>query len=401
MPNFPAAVATQYASFGFVTPTYDTKSLATLTPAICDALGGYGGPRDHTGHAEGKNLHFKQEWGLTETTNVCLLLVDGLGVHNLNEFAKDAPFLTELNEAHTMAMSGFPSTTATSMGLVGTGQGGGVTGLIGYSALSPHTGVVGNFVSWKDIGPPDKVQKHPVLFEELAHAGQRVTSVGLSRFDGSGLTQAALRGTHYVAAETSAETVRATLKAAQQPGFTYAYWSELDKAGHIFGVGSAQWRNELRVVDRIARELAAQLKPGVTLIITADHGMVNVDFKQRIDIADDYQMARGTRALAGEPRCVQVYFNSPQAARTAYPIWREKLDTCAVLLTKDELIESQLYGDMQPHVHQWLGDFVAIMADRATLVDSTQMSRMALNLKGVHGSLTREEVEIPGIVHVI
>ena len=46
---------------------------------------------------------------------------------------------------------------------------------------------------------------------------------------------------------------------------------------------------------------------GVSLTITADHGMVDVPLEARPDIATDADLDAGVRHVSGEPRCVQLH----------------------------------------------------------------------------------------------
>lgn len=399
-PPLDAGLTAALKKSGMVGPTYGGASLATLLPAVASALG-VAETLEAWGQLPGGAVRAsaaQSAWGIDDSANICVVLVDGLGAHNIREHAKDAPFLDSLLAQGGTASSGFPSTTAASMSQLGTGTSPGKTGMIGYSALSPSTGMVGNFVSWRNMDSPESVQRESVLFESIAQAGIRVTSIGMSHFEDSGMTQAALRGANFVAADSLRDTIASARKAFTDPGLTYTYWGGVDKTGHVYGVGSSQWRRELREFDAGLERLVAAKPEDARIIVTADHGMVNVDFGQRIDIADDYGLSRGVRAVAGEPRCPQIYFNSPKYAQEAHERWVKGLRGKGIVLTRSEVVESGLYGHVAPHVEPWIGDLVVIMAGNWTLVDSSTASKMALGLKGVHGSLTPAEVIVPRIV---
>lgn len=414
-------IAQNCAQLGFVEPSYDGASLSTLLSAAVGALrcGGVDLPLDDAGASTMRSgagpgqreplaaevtLAAQSAWNLPAAHSVCIVLVDGLGALNLEEYQDYAPHLTQLlttRDAHdgrAEARSGFPSTTAASMSQLGTGLWPGATGMISYSALSPNTGRIGNFVSWRDMDDPKTVQRTPVLFEQLAALGMRVTSIGQARFQNSGMTQAVLRGAQYQIANDLISSMNIAGDLLRQPGLTYLYWGDLDKAGHVYGVGSPAWLRELQRVDDAIAWLIDSKPGGSAVVITADHGMVNVDFSARIDLAQEYPLARGLRALAGEPRCPHAYFNSPKYAADAYLRWREELDGFAIVLTRDELIDSGLLGPVSSHVAPWIGHLVAIMGGQRTLIDSASASPKALALKGVHGSLSPAEVLIPRIV---
>ena len=60
------------------------------------------------------------------------------------------------------------------------------------------------------------------------------------------------------------------------PSLMYFYVNELDKAGHRHGCESAQWEHQLEELDATVKRLNATLPPGTTVLLTADHGMVDV-----------------------------------------------------------------------------------------------------------------------------
>lgn len=385
------------ARHGFIAPSYGDASLSTVMPGIMAALGRselLDGPFDGSGVARGRDA--ATHWNLVQSQSVFLIIVDGLGHRNLKEYQDVAPFLAGLNTS-TPALSGFPSTTATSMSVLGTGTSAGITGLVGYSALNPVTGELGNFVSWKNIPEPLEVQRQPVLFEELTRAGFSVESIGLSRYNGSGMTQAALRGSHYVEANNLSGTFARALKNANQQTLTHIYWAEIDKLGHHYGVGSREWLEALSEFDRELERFVERLPAGNQVIITADHGMINVDFKERVDVAQNYSLARGLRGIGGEPRCTHVYYNSMSAAKKSQHVWTEEVGERGLVINRDEAIDLGLYGPVEPHVTNWIGHLMVLAKGNATIVDSESMSPMALTLRGVHGSLTPTEVEIPRI----
>lgn len=330
-----------------------------------------------------------------QSSRVVLIVVDGLGWHNVNDHASAAPFLSELMAGKSPATTGFPATTATSMATIGTGRLAGQTGLVGYSAMNPMTGAVGNFVSWRDVEPPLEIQRETTLFEQLTAAGVPVTSVSLERFAQSGLTQAAFRGAQHVAAESLDDTVDYTLQALREPGLVHMYWGEIDKVGHVHGPHSPQWIDELTSFDQALQRLMASAPAGTLCVITADHGMVNIAPRDRIDIADDYSLMRGVRAVAGEPRAPQVYTNSPGMADQVAQRWAARLGKRAMVVTRTQAQEAGLLGDVSDHVLPWCGDVLVLTTGTTAIVDSSTMTPMAIGLRGMHGSLTPYEVHVP------
>lgn len=326
----------------------------------------------------------------------CVLLVDGLGDALLRERAGHAPFLRgRLAEIGTIT-AGFPTTTATSMGSFGTGRPPGSHGLVGYEVLVPELDQLLNELSWESPVDPRQWQPGPTVFQLAVAAGVDVTRVGPAFFDGSGLTEAALRGGRFVAAKTLEGRVDAALAAltAAPRTLVYVYWGDVDKIGHVKGAGSWEWGEELAKVDAAVQRLVAGLPPDATLHVTADHGMVDVPFAQRIDVAEEPELARGVRHLGGEARCPQLYCEVGEQHEVALR-WGERLAGRARVLTRDEVVAAGWFGTVSPGVLPRIGDLVVPCFPGTAVVDSATQRPELLRLVGLHGSMTPEESLVP------
>lgn len=381
----PSTVPGRLADAGLVLPDYAGPSLSGLLPAVADALG----VPTTDGPARRAQL------GLPGTHRVCVVLVDGLGYANLTERSGHAPFLRSLLDGAAPLSAGYPSTTAASMGTFGTGTGPGRTGLVGYTVRNPRDGRLANMVSWDGLGPARDWQREPTVFETLVAHGVTVTTVGPGKFMGSGLTEAALRGGGYRAAESLADRVDAALRLLREPGLVYLYWGDVDKTGHHEGCGSWQWGDQLEALDSELRRLVRSLPTGASLVVTADHGMVDVDPARRWDVATTPALAADVALVAGEPRALHVHLDAGADPAGVAARWSETLGDAAVVLTGDEAVGAGLFGPVSAHVRPLIGDLVVATAGRATVVDSRTQTPASLRLVGVHGSLTPAEVQVP------
>lgn len=340
--------------------------------------------------------------GLEPARRACVVLVDGLGLHNLRAVAEVAPFLTT---APTTALtSAVPSTTATSMAALGTGLAGGRTGMLGYTVRDPRNGALLNLISWQRGPDPTSWQRHPTLFELLAAEDMLSVSVGPWTFEASPLTRAALRGAEYESAERLSERVDRTLDVLNEPDVRIAtmYWGDVDKTGHHLGCGSDAWRSEVAALDVELARLASGLPAGTLLLVTADHGMVDVPLGEsatfagpaRLDVADRVALADGVELVAGEPRFCHVH-TRPGAAAGVLEAWRGELGERADVLARDEAIDAGWFGLVEDRFRPVIGDVVAAMRGDVAIVDSRTQTPASLGLIGMHGSLTEAEVTVP------
>ncbi|SEI88978.1 alkaline phosphatase family protein [Demequina mangrovi] len=371
-------------------PDYGGMELGAVLPGALAAVGAADAVAARDAEADRVRL------GIPQVEHIVVVLLDGLGHHQLDARKGHAPFLRTTESA--VITAGFPTTTATSLALFGTGRASGATGMTGYTAHNPRTGEAANLVSWEGADHPEQWQREPSLLAAAHDGGLPVATLGKARFEGSGLTRAALAGGEFVGRSRLAERVDEAIRRARTPGLTYLYWGDIDRAGHKHGWQSDEWIAALEDADQELRRLRARLPRHAAMVVTADHGMVDVTGAPRWDIGAEPELARDVRLVAGEPRMLHLHMDDAGAAPAVAERWRGVLGDHAAVLLRSEAAGLGLFGPVAGHVEDRIGDVVVAMAGRATVVDSRTQRPEAIALIGVHGSLTREELEIPLLV---
>ncbi len=237
------------------------------------------------------------------------------------------------------------------------------------------------------------------MVERATAMGIRVTRIGPQVHDGSGLSRAVWRAGAFRPAETlEAVIVQALAALRVAPSFVYAYHSKLDAAGHIYGAASQQWRDELGSIDRSVQAFAERLPRGSLLVITGDHGMVDLAEDQRLDIAEHPDLQEGVRLLAGEARARYVYLR-PGAETDVLAAWRAKLGDRLWIWPRDEAIASGAFGPVvTPAARERIGDLVAAAHAPIGIVER-EVDPAQARLIGHHGSFTPAEQLVPLLVH--
>lgn len=356
-------------------PDYASGSLADVLPAVAAGMGFPG---------------FESTLVLPAAERVLVLLVDGLGWHDLAAHAEAAPALAALQGR--AIVSGFPATTAVALASLGVGRPPGAHGLVGTSFLVPEWGGLLSPLRWGSEPNPIASQPEPTVFERLAKCGVRVAAVGSGKYRASGLTQAVLRGADYVSADSPDELVRAAVEvlAGSRPALGYVYWADLDKAGHVYGPGSSQWLEQLQCVDSIVARLIEKLPAGAVLHVTADHGMVDTDGTAEIRI--DGELLQGVSYVGGEPRARHLY-TQPGASDEVLASWRSILGDQAIVHSRDGAIESGWFGSVDADLADRIGDVVVAATGQVKLV--SEVDARLSSMRGQHGSLTAQELDVP------
>jgi hypothetical protein len=338
--------------------------------------------------------------GLPSASRVCLLVVDGLGWELLRGNAAAAPFLSGLADKGRHLTAGFPATTATSLGSLGTGRPPGQHGLLGYQVRVPGTGRLLNALRWDKAVDPTAWQPGTTIFERAAAGGVEAYRVAAGAFRESGLSVAAMRGARYLAADTPGALVARTVSALSSPSAAFAmvYTGDLDATGHVWGCGSAAWRFQLGHVDRLAEQLAGSLPAGTALHVTADHGMVDVPAEQRVDVDASPVLRSGVALLGGEPRARHLYVE-PGAAADVHAAWQEHLGDEFCVVRREQAVADGWFGPVDPRVADRIGD-VIVTPIAASAVVATAAEPRESALVGMHGSLTSADQLVPLLTHV-
>lgn len=361
----------------FVLPAYDGLALNNLLPSIEARLAGRTGAID-----------------LPAARRYVVFLVDGLGWHPVADHRDHADVLGDrLDEARQLTCA-VPSTTATSLTSLGCGVPPGRHGVVGYTFLDPDADQVMNALSWEG-GPADvdAFSCHETAFARLARHGHDSGAVSLTRFADSALTRLAFGGTRHRGVERESDPghfAELVLAALATDDVVYCYERMLDHDGHGHGVGSWQWLDRLGKVDDMVAELSQRLPADVCLLVTGDHGMVNVPPERKI-VAEDHPELAGWRHIAGEARFRQLYTEHPARLAAA---WADFLGERAHVLTRTDALRAGWFGDdVSAGVADRIGDVVVTMCEDWGVMTTTFPGEFGL--VGMHGSLTAAEMLVP------
>jgi hypothetical protein len=334
---------------------------------------------------------------LAPAERVCLLLVDGLGWELLRAHPAAAPFLSEIAMTSSPLTVGFPATTATSLGSLGTGRPPGQHGILGYQVAVPGAAPprLLNALHWSRSVDPTQWQPGSTIYERAGRAGVRTARVAPAVLEGSGLSVASMRGASYLAADTLGALVSraASALADNAAALASVYYGDLDGTGHVLGCGSDAWPYQLAHVDKLAEQLASALPRGTVLHVTGDHGMVDVAEADRVDVDELPELRDGLVLLGGEPRARHLYCR-PGAADDVIATWRAVLGERAWVIGRDDAIRDGWFGPVQELFRRRIGDVVVAPTGPYAVVARKAEPRESA-LVGLHGSITQSDQLVP------
>jgi predicted AlkP superfamily pyrophosphatase or phosphodiesterase len=323
-----------------------------------------------------------------------LLVIDGLGWNQLQTRTHRAPTISGMEGGPITTVA--PSTTATALTSITTGLTPGQHGVVGYRMAVG--GEILNVLRWntkagdaRESIPPEKVQSQPCF------GGQRPPAITRAEFATSGFTGAHLDGVRFTGYRTLGTLAAEIIRVARSgEPFVYAYYEALDKVSHEYGLGAA-YDEELHWIDELVARLLDQLPPGTVLVVTADHGQVEVG--DRI-----LELPRAVLShvafQSGEGRFRWLHARSGRTADLADAA-RDLLGDHAWVRTRAEAIQEGWYGPtVSDTAAGRLGD--VLLAAKGDVAFNDPDDTGPYVLVGRHGSLTADEMLVPllaGVAH--
>jgi predicted AlkP superfamily pyrophosphatase or phosphodiesterase len=346
--------------------------------------------------------HQPNPLSLPAVDRAIVLLVDGLGASALSARAGHARTIAPLLTPGSTIGARFPSTTAAALATLTTGKAPGVHGLVGYSVLDvAHDRVVNQLSGWDARLDPATWQRVPTLFETARDAGVPSFAIGTERYRSSGFTRAVLRGADYRSGASIADRFAEARRVLDEidRGLIYLYVPELDQAAHSAGWQSPLWTSALEELDGAVREFALTLGRTEGMLLTSDHGILDVPESSHVLFDSDPRLVDGIRFVAGEPRALQLHFEpdaSPEHRARVLAQWRAVEGPRSWVVSRSEAVASGWFGPtVDDAVVPRIGDIIVAARKGIAYYDSRVSSNTGRSMVGQHGSWSSEELTIP------
>jgi hypothetical protein len=365
-----------------VLPAFGDRCLTEVLPALLAQVHG----RRQAGDRE------LPDWfppAVGEARQIVLLVLDGLGSEQLAARRAIAPLLGAAPGVTITSVA--PSTTAVALTSLATGLPPAVHGTVGYRVAVGDD--VLNVLLWRLGGADARRTVRPRRFQPFSTlGGEELHTPVVSRFEygttgftASHLGDAALHGWH-TPAGLAVEVRRLVDDGAP---FVYAYYDGVDRTAHACGLDE-HYDAELRAVDRMVGDLLDALPSGAALVVTADHGQVEVG--RSVEVLDGSIM-EDVVLLSGEGRFRWLHARAGAAGDLAARA-REEYADVAWVKTVDQVVgEGWLGGVPQPEIASRLGDVALVPFAPTAFLDPADTGEQRLVCR--HGSLTADEMYVP------
>jgi predicted AlkP superfamily pyrophosphatase or phosphodiesterase len=322
-----------------------------------------------------------------DASQVVLLALDGLGWDQLQDRVDLAPHLSSMAGGPIRTV--VPSTTATALTSLTTGTPPGEHGVIGYRVVVADE--VLNILRWTTPAGDARQTIEPHRLQPVEpFCGHRPPVVTRAEFATSGFTAAHLSGVRfrgYRMASTLATEVSRLLRAGES--FVYAYYDGVDKVAHEYGLGE-HYDAEISSVDFLVGYLTSILPSGAALLVTSDHGQVDVGDRLIMPHPD---VLEHVAFQSGEGRFRWLHARSGRQNALLEAAESHHDDT-AWVHSRPEILDGGWFGpSVSPEAAARLGDVALVARDPVAFVDSADTGPFKLVAR--HGSLTSAEMLVP------
>lgn len=387
----------------FIFPDYNGKNFINIINSI----------KHNYGINDGITLENKKiKKVLLNKEKVVFILVDAFGWKFYKGIREDSKFFKEIRKygIEEKITSQFPSTTTAHVTSVVTGKDVSTYGFFEWFTYDSKidevfTPFLFDYEGKEEILPKDN------LFKELKENGVSSTIITPSYINNSYYSRELFKDGKVKGYESVEEMFNILLQGIKKDkgkNFYYIYYPQIDSIGHEYGMSSYkayfEINNFIKALDNFYNNVLDEGVNEGTFILSADHGQMEIKDKiylnELIPNIEEYMIkdSKGKSIVpVGYNRDMFLYIKE-EFETYVYQFLKEKLkDKGEIYLVKD-LIDKGIFINPSETFLSRVGNIVIIPYDGYG-VWWYEKGKYEISLKGSHGGLTKDEMEIPLLIY--
>ena len=403
------------APYGFVYPQYQTNCISNIPDTILELFGTKGAPASPL--TPRLNLDAKHY------NKVVLLVVDGFGFNQYLNHHKTNPFLNKLPKASEVfpLTSVYPSQTTNALTTLNTGITPQQHGLFEYFIYLKETGII-NALRFERISTKKSKLTDQGYDPHLMYPGgniqQKLEAEGIKTYTymhesnaSAACTKLVFEGSTIISSYKTSDAIVKLRKNLEQnggDGYFFVHLETLDTISHEYGPESEEYHAELQAITfLLQKELVEKVTPQVAketlLLITADHGEVQVDPQQTTYLSlnshaiQNAEIDKHRKKImpTGSPRDIFLHVRPQKLGETKEALQKSVGHKAEVMETK-EALKKGLFGLGEPSGDflERTGNLLVIPFGRETMWFEHPSGRR-IHLRGQHGGLDPDEMLVP------
>lgn len=391
-------------------PLFNSQCVSDIPSWIFSALVGQG--------RSTLNDNVAPPFGASDLQRIVLVLLDGFGWETMLDHYDSNPFLRrcERQGIASIITSQFPSTTAANVTSLYTGRTiaqNRIYEWFQYETLADGL-ITPMLLQYAGAQGSDRILKtfemcdiYPLrsFCSDLSEFGIRSAAILPKPLAKTEFTRATLRSAHvagYVDLKQAIQQVGDATRAGDK--YVLLYVSDIDRAAHLHGPGSAEHIAAVRSVLTAIEELPDALPGHSLLLLTSDHGTVSSDPTQTVNLDDVWpeaasfmkQFGKGVAfGPAGSPRDLFLHLHDESTTQDVVSRLSVLLAGHSTVTPVRQLVEGGVFGPAADHsdVCEKLGQiYVQPLPGETVWWGGAGYSNSFL---GWHGGLTADEMTVP------
>jgi len=356
--------------------------------------------------------------------NIIVFLIDGLGFYQWKRYANRFALFKQLDDKECLKSltSIFPSTTASALNTISSGLTPTEHGLFEWFLYLQEIDKTIETLPFKELGSEkrdsllDEEVSSKVLFSDST-IYELLKSHDINSFSfvnkdyaESTYSKVTRKGSGSIAFNNFSDLVvklRSQLLESKGRNYYFIYWDKLDSLSHEYGPSNDACRVELSKISHLfltelIEKIDEKTKKETLLIVTADHGQIDVDWKETIYLNKDRLLMealqkdkKGDIILpTGGPRGVFLHVKE-SGVEAIQKHLESKFKNKADVIKTEEAIALGLFGknEMKNKFKSRLGSLIILPYQNYTVWREYQDEKF--EFLGHHGGLSKEEMAIP------
>jgi len=376
-----------------IEPDYQ-NGILNLTSALAEKMGV---------ECKEKKLEQQNLQEIDDSATILFMVLDGLGYNYLVNHGSGLWLRENLVSSIS---SVFPPSTGSAMTTFYTASAPISHGITGWYVYLKKIGAVTRFLPYTTLVNDIPIEPDITSFigsEAWLKKVERSVFVAPNRIIHSPYSKFASKGSIRIGYQSLRQLfgkVRNLTTKSQKRQFVFVYYPDLDAIAHEKGIESQAALKELVLLDKNLEKLAQEVPDNVRIIITADHGLVDIHKESTVLLGNHPELKKMLIApVCGDTRSCYFYIR-PNKSDNFQSYMKDNLSYACTVCKSSELVQRGWFGRGNPskEFDGRVGDFVAIMKERYALLDRYPGQDYP-DLVGQHGGVSEQELLVPLIIY--
>jgi hypothetical protein len=338
------------------------------------------------------------------------VVLDGLGMNILRQLSADSFLATHLR---TRIQSSCPSTTASALTSVATGQWPAQHAVTGWFTHLPEFGLTATILPFTERYTQKSLTERgltaqsvmpvPAFYAEMSHRSLTLLPRPIVDTAYATYSRGYTPGLGYTSVSQAVDAIADFLKHQNGPTHVHLYVPDIDTACHKRGVGDPYVYSLIQQIDAQLTRLAGMVPKSTRIVVTADHGLIDVPLSNHLPIFPGDPLLELLEAPPSGDARMPLFHVRPTARQAFVDLFQQRYAHSFTLLSIEEAEELELFGPKPwaPVARRRFGDFVGVAVRPATLLyhppvlptGATRQTYLAQ-----HAGLSPDEMYIPLIL---